>query len=82
MKNKKQKIPQTASKSNSKIVERVNTLNTQIHDRSLFLINIGTSIKSGGVKLVLRAQTAHSGTRPGDACAAHMCVKFQPSNKS
>ena len=49
MKNKKTKkyhIVETASKSNSKIVERVNTLNTQIHDRSLSVISTGTAIKA------------------------------------
>jgi hypothetical protein len=52
MKNKKTKkyhIVETASKSNSKIVERVNTLNTQIHDRSLSVISTGTAIKSDSV---------------------------------
>ena len=47
----------TVPKVTSEIVERdnINTPNTQIHDRSLSLIGIGTSIKSSGVKLVLCA---------------------------
>jgi len=42
---------------NSKIVERgkIDTPNTHIHDCSLSLLSTGTSIKSGGVKLVLWA---------------------------
>ena len=44
----------TFPKSNSKIVERckIDTPNTQIHDRSLSWLGTGTPIKSGGVKLV------------------------------
>ena len=41
-------------KSNIKIVERgkIVTPNTQIHDRSLSWLDTGTSITSGGVKLL------------------------------
>ena len=41
-------------KSNIKIVEigKIDTPSTQIHGRSLSLLGIGTSIKSGGVRLV------------------------------
>jgi len=44
----------TIQKANIKIVERdkIDTSNTEIHDRSLFWLRTGTSIKSGGVKLV------------------------------
>jgi hypothetical protein len=47
----------TVPKSNSKIVERgkINNLSTQIHDLSLFWPWMGTSVKSGGVKLVVSA---------------------------
>ena len=40
---------------NRKIVERdeIDTYNAQIHDNSLFGLGTGTSIKSGGVRLVL-----------------------------
>jgi hypothetical protein len=46
------------SKSNIKIVERgkSDTTNTQIRDRSISWFGTGTSIKSGGIKLVLWVQ--------------------------
>ena len=46
--------------SNRKIVvrDKIDTTNTQIHDRSLSRAGIGTSIKRGGVKLVLWGQTS------------------------
>jgi hypothetical protein len=45
--------------SNRNITERGQNdiSNTQIHDRYTFRIGTGTSIKSGGIKVVLRAQT-------------------------
>jgi len=48
----------TIPKFNIKIVQRgkIDTPNTQIHDRSLPWLGRGTSIKSGGAKLVLCAQ--------------------------
>ena len=47
-------------KSNIKIVERrkVDTPNTHIHDSSLSWFGTGTSIKSGGAKLVFRNEVA------------------------
>jgi len=44
----------------NKIVERdkINTPNTQTHDRSTSWLYTSTSIKSGGVKLVLWTQTS------------------------
>ena len=50
----------TIPKSNIRIVERGKSdiPNTQIHDRSLSWIGTGISIKSGGVKLVLWAQSS------------------------
>jgi hypothetical protein len=47
----------TVPKSNRKIVEKgkIDNLNTPVHDRSLSWLGAYTSIKSGGVKLVLRA---------------------------
>jgi hypothetical protein len=50
----------TVPKSNIRIVERGKSdiPNTQIHDRSLSWIGTGISIKSGGVKLVLWAQSS------------------------
>ena len=47
----------TIPKSNRKIVEKgkIDNLNTPVHDRSLSWLGAYTSIKSGGVKLVLRA---------------------------
>ena len=55
MKNNKYHTVETVLKPNIKIVERdkLDTSNTQIHDRSLSWLGTGTSIKSGGVKLVL-----------------------------
>ena len=52
MKNEKYHTVRTFSKSNRKIVERgkIDTPNTQILDLSLFWLDTGTSIKSGGVK--------------------------------
>jgi len=43
----------TVPKSNRKIVERgkIDTLNTQIYDRSLYWLGTGISIKSGRVKI-------------------------------
>ena len=50
----------TITKSNFKIVERgkFDIPNTQIHDRSHSWLGTDTSIKSGGAKLVLWAQTS------------------------
>ena len=44
----------TFPKSNIKIVEigKIDTPNTQIHGLTLSLLGIGTSIESGGVRLV------------------------------
>ena len=51
---KKKHIVGTIPKSKIKIVERgkIDTLRTQIHDRSLSWLGTDTSIRSGGVKLV------------------------------
>ncbi len=48
----------TIPKSNIEIEERgkIDAPNTQIHDHSLFWLGTGTSIKCGGVKLVLWTQ--------------------------
>jgi hypothetical protein len=50
----------TVPKSNKNITEsdKIDILNTQIHDRSLSWLGTGTSIKSGRVKLVLLAYTS------------------------
>lgn len=55
---KKYLIVRTIPKSNIKIVERgkIDTSITQINDRSLSGLGKGTSIKSGGFKLVLWTQ--------------------------
>ena len=55
MKNKKYHTVGTVPKPNRKIEEssKIDTSNTQIHDRSLYWLDTGTSIKSGGVKIVL-----------------------------
>ena len=37
--------------------DKIDTSNTQIHDRSLSWLGTGTSVKSGGVKLVLWYKT-------------------------
>jgi hypothetical protein len=37
---------------------KIDTLNTQIQDSSLFWLGTGISIKSGGVKLVVWSQTS------------------------
>ena len=60
MKNKPYQTSLTVPIANRKIIERgnVDTLNTQIHDSSLTCLGTGTSIKCGGVKLVLLAQTS------------------------
>ena len=54
MKNNKYHI--TASKSHTNIIERgkIDTPNTQIHDHSLSWLGSGNSIKSGGVKPMIR----------------------------
>ena len=46
----------TVQKYISKVVERgtINTINTQIRDRSLSWLGTATSVISGGAKLVLR----------------------------
>jgi len=58
MNNKKYHTVGIIPKSNIKILERgkIDTSNTQIHDRSLSLLGTDTSIKSGGVKLVVLTQ--------------------------
>ena len=57
MKNKIYHTVKTIQTSNTIIAERgkIKTSNTQIHDRSLTWLGTGTSIKSGGVKIVLWA---------------------------
>jgi len=59
MKNKKNISYRNTQKPNFKIVERckIDTPNTQIHNRSLSWIGTGTSIKSGGIEIVLWDQT-------------------------
>jgi hypothetical protein len=49
----------TIPNSNIKIVERgkIDTPNTHINDRPLSWLGTGTTIKSGGIKLVLWTQT-------------------------
>ena len=51
---------ETVPKSNIKIVKRckIDTPNLQIHDRSLSWLGTGTAIKSGGLKIVVWAQTS------------------------
>ena len=51
----------TVTKLNIKIVESGNNDNTKIHDCSLSWLGRGTSIKRGGVKLVLQTQTSPLG---------------------
>ena len=61
MKNKKYHTARTIPKSNIKIAERgkIDAHNTQIHDRSLFHLCRGISMKThGGVKIVVCAHTA------------------------
>jgi len=60
MKNKIYHTVGTIPTSNIKIVERgtIDTPNTQIHDRPCYWIGTGTSIKCGGVKLVLWGKTS------------------------
>ena len=55
---KKKNTVGTIPKSKIKVIERgkIDPINTQKHDRSLFWLGAGTSIKSGGVKLVLLSQ--------------------------
>jgi len=57
LKNKKYHTVGTIPKSNRNIAERgkIDSLNTQIHDRTLPKLDTDTSIKSGGAKLVSRA---------------------------
>ena len=59
MKSKKYHTVETITRSNIKVVERdkIDTHNTHIHAHSLSWLSTGTSIKSGGAKLVLCAQT-------------------------
>ena len=59
-KNKTYHTVGTVLKSNRPIVKggKFDTPNTTIHDRSLFWFGTGNYIKSGGVKLVLWAQTS------------------------
>jgi hypothetical protein len=55
MKKKTNITSATVPKSNRKFIERgnIDITNTQLHDRSLSWLGTGTSMKSGGVKLVL-----------------------------
>ena len=57
--NKKYYNVEKVLKSNRKIVEKdeIDTVNTQIHARTVTWLRTGISIKSGGVKLVVCAQT-------------------------
>jgi hypothetical protein len=51
-----QKIPHCQNKSEK---DKINISNTQIHDNSFSLLGKGILIKSGKVKLILRAQNSH-----------------------
>ena len=55
MKNKKYYIVETVIKANRKFVERrkIDIPSTQLHERQILWICIGTSVKSGSVKLVM-----------------------------
>ena len=57
MRKKIEKIPNSKKKKKSQ-EQMQNTPKTHIHDRSLSWLGTGTSIKSGGVKLVLWAQNS------------------------
>lgn len=61
MNNKKYHTHGTRQKSTGKILERgkIYTHKTQIHDRSRAWFGTGTSMKSGGVELVLWTDTFH-----------------------
>jgi hypothetical protein len=60
VKNKKYHTVGTIPNFDRRIVEKIkfDNLNTQIHDRSLSRLGTGTSIKSGGIKLILWNQTS------------------------
>jgi len=60
MKNKKYHNVRTIPKSHTTILERgkIDTPDTQIHDCSLSCLFTSASIKPGGVKLVVWAQTS------------------------
>ena len=60
MKKKDSTLLGTVPNPNRKIIERgqVNTPNTHVHDQSLSWLGTATSIKRGGVELVLWAQTS------------------------
>ena len=64
IKNKQYQSVGRIAKSNIKIVERgkMDTPNTQIHDHSLSCLGTGLLINSGGVKLILWAQTSLQNT--------------------
>jgi hypothetical protein len=59
LKNKKYHIVGAVPKSNIKISARgkIDTPNTQVHDRTISWLDTGTSIRSGRVKRVLLGQT-------------------------
>jgi hypothetical protein len=60
LKNKKYQIVATVPNTNKKkIIERdkMDTPNTHIHDQAFSWLGTGTSIKSGGFKLILWDQT-------------------------
>jgi hypothetical protein len=46
----------TIPKINEQIVDNIDTPNTQIYDRTLSWLGAGTSMKSGGLKVVLWTQ--------------------------
>jgi hypothetical protein len=56
----KKKIPECFPKTKRKIIERgkIDTSNTQIHDRSFSVFGLGTSMKSGRVKIVVWVQVS------------------------
>jgi hypothetical protein len=86
MKNKKSILEvRIVPKSNRKFVERgkIDTPNTYIHDCSLSWSRTDTSIKSGGVKLDLLAQThkvGHTYVRT-NSMIAHLVISFQQNQK-
>ena len=75
---KKQKydIIGTYPESNREIIERdqIGTPNMQIHDRSFYWVSTGTSIKNGGVKLVLWTQNCFNIEHIFDKSGTYLCL--------
>jgi hypothetical protein len=74
-------IPKLMYWLNSPLIGPGNTTNTEIHDQTLSWLNTDTSIKSGGVKLIIWAQLpSYSEIMRSIKCYPQVTTMSTPTN--